>query len=129
MANTRILQKRKFFRVNINEEIILALGEYVFNGCLVDLSLKGVLLEFGFPIKVDIGKNYDIKIFFNNNNMLDMSGISIYSNRNKNAFEIKGLNSKSFSGLLKILQEKSGNSELIEDDLRQLAKDTKQVCF
>ncbi|EKD27564.1 MAG: hypothetical protein ACD_79C00672G0001 [uncultured bacterium] len=111
-------EKRLFTRVSFVSESELAFKELIFKGTLVDISLKGALLEFSNSIPAKLNDKCNLKILLKDSNIvLDFEAIVVHLSKDKVGCKFLKEELDTMIHLRKLLSLNIGDDEQIVNEL------------
>ncbi len=115
---------RKFQRINFKTPVLVSNEKNNWNGELVDLSLKGLLIQFEDEWIENENELYSLRICFqrttSNEYDISMKIKPVHKNGNLIGFEWKDIDLDSFSGLRRIIELQLGDQMLINREISAL---------
>ncbi|HEX7763033.1 MAG TPA: PilZ domain-containing protein, partial [Cellvibrio sp.] len=81
--NTDDSERRKFSRILFDAHVELAQGEFHWRASLLDISLKGLLLQQQLPAEVDTHTPILVKILLSDNTTIAMSVTVAHQHHNQ----------------------------------------------
>jgi hypothetical protein len=113
--------KRRFQRIFYNAEAVLA-GDSVAQDCMiVDLSLKGCLLEFDQPWSGAMDTLYALTIHLTDQIRIVMQLTVVHVVGNHCGFKCQHIDIDSITALRRLVELNLGDSELLERELAALS--------
>lgn len=121
--NTTEPDRRRFTRIHFDAEceVHYAGGALVMQ--LVDISLRGVLLKFDYPLALDIGGEAEVNIYLANDVLIRMKTQLNYAEPPNYGFFVKEIDLDSMSHLRRLLELNLGDEALLERELEQMVLD------
>lgn len=117
------MEKRHFSRIMIESEVELSSGEFKWHSHLVDLSLKGALIECPSQFIPNISAKLHIKIMLPSHPQeIEFDGTICHIERNNLGVRCDKMDIFSISELRKMLELNLGNEDLLNRELHALAE-------
>lgn len=114
-------EKRRFHRILFNSEAILKANDQQYACKIIDLSLKGCLLELEQPLVEEQNFVYELTINLSPDSKIDMQLDLVHTIANQNGFKCKNIDLDSISQLRRLVELNLGDSELLERELAALS--------
>jgi hypothetical protein len=115
-------EKRRFHRIFYSAEAVLA-GEGKLYFCkIVDLSLKGCLLDFGEPWSGSLEKPYTLTLKLSDEVSIVMDLEVVHAAGPQIGFKCLHIDIDSISSLRRLVELNLGDSELLERELAALSE-------
>ncbi len=113
-------EKRNFHRVPFGTEVQLRVNGRRMTGGLRNISLKGALVHFPKPMRLNRDRIYELSIFLNPGVILTFNAEAVYFSGKDIGLQCAPRNPDTFSHLVRLLELNAENSEQIEKELRNL---------
>jgi PilZ domain len=121
MTVENLEEKRRFHRIFYNAEALLAGDEQLFGCKIVDLSLKGCLLEFGGESAFSQDKLYTLTLKLSDEISIVMELSVVHAAGAQIGFKCVHIDIDSISNLRRLVELNLGDSELLERELAALS--------
>jgi hypothetical protein len=118
MSNNR----RHFSRINLDRSIELTQGDKSWTAQLVDLSLKGLLIELPTDWDADVGQWLDATLTLDDNSSIHMTVNWRRSDKNQLGFEYEHIDIDSIIQLRRLVIDQLGDEKLLEREMAALGK-------
>jgi hypothetical protein len=112
--------RRKFSRILFDAWVELRQGEKHWNAAVVDLSLRGILVEEPQDWRVDTSQPFSAAIMLGSQVNIQMTVRWRHGAKNQVGFECEHIDLDSISNLRRLVELNLGDSELLERELGQL---------
>ena len=112
--------RRQFSRVTFNAEVTLSQGAERWPVQLIDISLKGVLIETPIDWQPDFSKPFAITLTLSDETHIDMDLLWRHSHQGLSGFECKRIDIDSITHLRRLVELNLGDSRLLERELAAL---------
>lgn len=110
------MDRRHFSRLNLNFQVEIQFQDKIYSGKILDLSLKGVLLELqDFPAQID--DNCVITIYLSEDVVMTFKSLLVHHEEDNFGFKFISADLDSMTHLRLCLQFNSDEPEKIEDEL------------
>lgn len=113
--------RRSFTRINFSGEASVRQGDKVWSVKLIDLSLKGLLIEENNHGEIDKDKPIEAEIQLNENTRITMLAKWRHSEDNYMGLECKEIDLESISHLRRLVELNLGDNTLLERELSSLS--------
>ena len=113
--------KRRFHRIFYNAEAVLRADGTHYSCKIVDLSLKGCLLNFDQPWSPSPEKLYTLSFNLTDEISIVMDVNMVHAVGNQYGFNCKNIDIDSISRLRRLVELNLGDSELLERELAALS--------
>lgn len=121
--NTDDSERRKFSRILFDAHVELAQGEFHWRASLLDISLKGLLLQQQLPAEVDIHTPILVKVLLSDNTTIAMSVTVAHQHHNQTGLVCSSIDIDSVSHLRRLIELNLGDSTAAERELTELISD------
>ncbi|AQT58917.1 PilZ domain-containing protein [Cellvibrio sp. PSBB023] len=121
--NTDDSERRKFSRILFDAHVELAQGEFHWRASLLDISLKGLLLQQQLPAEVDAHTPILVKILLSDNTTIAMSVTVAHQHHNQTGLVCSSIDIDSVSHLRRLIELNLGDSTAAERELIELISD------
>lgn len=121
--NTDDSERRKFSRILFDAHVELAQGEFHWRASLLDISLKGLLLQQQLPAEVDAHTPILVKILLSDNTTIAMSVTVAHQHHNQTGLVCSSIDIDSVSHLRRLIELNLGDSTAAERELTELISD------
>lgn len=121
--NTNEQDRRRFTRINFDAECEVHYSGGAIVMQLIDISLRGVLLQFHHPLPLDIGGEAEINIYLANDVLIRMKTQLNYAEPPNYGFFVTEIDLDSMSHLRRLLELNLGDEGLLERELEQMVLD------
>ncbi|OZY84409.1 PilZ domain-containing protein [Cellvibrio mixtus] len=121
--NTDDSERRKFSRILFDAHVELAQGEFHWRASLLDISLKGLLLQQQLPAEVDAHTPILVKILLSDNTTIAMSVTVAHQHHNQTGLVCSSIDIDSVSHLRRLIELNLGDSTAAERELSELISD------
>lgn len=113
---------RHFHRIHFAGDATLSNEEKTWSCEIIDLSLKGCLLHFGFPWAEDLEKLYTLTLQLSEDIQIKMELTISHIVGDKVGFRCEHIDIDSISELRRLVELNLGSSSLLERDLLALSE-------
>ncbi len=113
---------RHFHRIHFAGEATLSCGGKTWDCEIIDLSLKGCLLHFGFPWEENLEKLYSLTLQLSEEIQIKMDLTAMHVVGDKVGFKCEHIDIDSISELRRLVELNLGSSALLERDLLALSE-------
>jgi len=117
-----IAEKRRFQRIFYNAEAMLAYGDLAIPCRIVDLSLKGCLLELDKPWSGAIDGLYFLKLTLSDEISIGMQLRLAHGAGSLAGFKCEHIDIDSMTNLRRLVELNLGDSEILERELSALSR-------
>jgi len=124
MASIRRSEKRHFHRVAHDAPATLSYKDESFPCKILDLSLKGCLIELDSDRHLDPDDVYELRIDLNGTVRILMGVSLTHRSERKIGFVCRQIDLDSISALKRLVELNLGDEELLERDLQALASNS-----
>lgn len=117
-------ERRTFSRITFDADTTIRQGEHSWSVVLVDISLKGLLIEepFGWNIDNDQPITTSIRLGNDADNIITMTARFRHQENKHIGFECCKIDIESISRLRRLIELNLGDPELLERELASLGK-------
>lgn len=116
-------ERRKFSRILFDAHVELAQGEFHWRASLLDISLKGLLLQQQLPAEVDTKEPVLVKVLLSDNTTIAMSVTVAHQHHNQTGLVCSSIDIDSVSHLRRLIELNLGDSTAAERELSELISD------
>lgn len=116
-------ERRKFSRILFDAHVELAQGEFHWRASLLDISLKGLLLQQELPTEVLTEQPILVKILLSDNTTIAMSVIVAHQHHNQTGLVCTSIDIDSVSHLRRLIELNLGDATAAERELSELLSD------
>lgn len=116
-------ERRKFSRVLFDAHVELAQGNFHWRATLLDISLKGLLLQQPLPIQVSINEPVLVKILLSDNTSIAMSVTVAHQHHQQTGLVCSSIDIDSVSHLRRLIELNLGDATAAERELSELISD------
>lgn len=120
---TPVSERRKFSRVLFDAHVELAQGNFHWRATLLDISLKGLLLQQPLPIQVSINEPVLVKILLSDNTSIAMSVTVAHQHHQQTGLVCSSIDIDSVSHLRRLIELNLGDATAAERELSELISD------
>ena len=115
-------ERRIFSRINFDADTTIRQAEHSWSVILIDVSLKGLLIEepFGWNIDSEQPVTASIRLGNDDNNTITMTALFRHQEDKQIGFECSEIDIESISRLRRLIELNLGDSELLERELVNL---------
>lgn len=117
----QIKDKRRFNRILYQSDVLLTRDGQSALCEILDLSLKGCLLNLPEEWSGNLSDHYKLSISLSDDEKIEMQLVLAYHEGNKGGFYCDKIDLNSISQLRRLIELNLGDSELLERDLDALA--------
>lgn len=121
--STSANERRKFSRILFDAHVELAQGEFHWRASLLDISLKGLLLQQQLPTDVNTTEPILIKILLSDHTTIAMSVTVAHQHHNQTGLVCSSIDIDSVSHLRRLIELNLGDSTAAERELAELISD------
>lgn len=121
--STSASERRKFSRILFDAHVELAQGELHWRASLLDISLKGLLLQQQLPTDVNTNEPILIKILLSDHTTIAMSVTVTHQHHNQTGLVCSSIDIDSVSHLRRLIELNLGDSTAAERELAELISD------
>lgn len=112
--------RRHFSRVTFDADTVIRQGEHAWSVVLIDLCLKGLLVEEPFGWDIESEKPLTASIHLNDQISIDMEVVWRHTEDKHIGFECTHIDLESISHLRRLVELNLGDSSLLERELASL---------
>jgi hypothetical protein len=116
-------ERRKFSRVLFDAHVELAQGEFHWRATLLDISLKGLLIQQSLPREVVKNEPILVKILLSDNTSIAMSVVVAHQHHNQTGLMCTSIDIDSVSHLRRLIELNLGSAMEAERELSELISD------
>lgn len=116
-------ERRKFSRILFDAHVELAQGEFHWRASLLDISLKGLLLQQELPTDVLTEQPILVKILLSDNTTIAMSVMVAHQHHNQTGLVCTSIDIDSVSHLRRLIELNLGDATAAERELSELLSD------
>jgi hypothetical protein len=116
-------ERRKFSRILFDAHVELAQGEFHWRASLLDISLKGLLLQQTLPLEVIHDQPILVKILLSDNACIAMSVMLAHQHHNQTGLMCTSIDIDSVSHLRRLIELNLGDASAAERELSELISD------
>lgn len=116
-------ERRKFSRILFDAHVELAQGEFHWRASLLDISLKGLLLQQELPTDVLTEQPILVKILLSDNTTIAMSVMVAHQHHQQTGLVCTSIDIDSVSHLRRLIELNLGDATAAERELSELLSD------
>ncbi|MFC3117252.1 PilZ domain-containing protein [Cellvibrio fontiphilus] len=116
-------ERRKFSRILFDAHVELAQGEFHWRASLLDISLKGLLLQQKLPPEVSVKDPVLVKILLSDNTCIAMSVTVAHQHHQQTGLVCSSIDIDSVSHLRRLIELNLGDAAAAERELSELISD------
>lgn len=116
-------ERRKFSRILFDAHVELAQGEFHWRASLLDISLKGLLLQQKLPLEVNHDQPILVKILLSDSTCIAMSVKLAHQHHNQTGLMCTSIDIDSVSHLRRLIELNLGDASAAERELTELISD------
>ena len=116
-------ERRKFSRILFDAHVELAQGEFHWRASLLDISLKGLLLQQTLPAEVIHDQPILVKILLSDNTSIAMSVTVAHQHHSQTGLVCTSIDIDSVSHLRRLIELNLGDALAAERELSELISD------
>ncbi len=116
-------ERRKFSRILFDAHVELAQGEFHWRASLLDISLKGLLLQQKLPTEVSVNEPVLVKILLSDNTCIAMSVTVAHQHHQQTGLVCSSIDIDSVSHLRRLIELNLGDAAAAERELSELISD------
>jgi hypothetical protein len=116
-------ERRRFSRVLFDAHVELAQGDYQWCASLLDISLKGLLLQQTLPPEVDIDRPVLVKILLSDNTCIAMVVTVAHRHNQQTGLVCVSIDIDSVCHLRRLIELNLGDANAAERELSELMSD------
>jgi hypothetical protein len=111
-------EKRNFSRVSFTADASIEYGGILYAGRIVDIALKGALLEFDKPIPISKGDKVELSIHLHGTDLVLSFGTTVaHIEGNSGGFSFSTADVESLTHLRRLLELNIGDPDLVSQEL------------
>ncbi len=119
--NAPLNEKRRFSRIPFDANVLLSQNGKEWRSKMLDISLKGILIEMPDNWDAVIGERFHLDVIFADSGSLISCNIAVaHNNKAHIGFEINQIDIESVSHLRRLVELNLGNPELLDRELTTL---------
>lgn len=115
-------QRRHFGRIPFGATTFLELDGQKETAALIDISLKGALLQFDDPVQFAEGSSWQLSVPLSNDVVLSFSAEVVHCDSHRAGLKFTALDTVTFGHLVRLLELNTGDPAQIEGEMRFLTK-------
>ncbi len=116
-------ERRKFSRILFDAHVELAQGEFHWRASLLDISLKGILLQEQLPAEVNREQPILVKILLSDNTCIAMAVRIAHEHLHQTGLVCHSIDIDSVSHLRRLIELNLGDAAAAERELAELISD------
>jgi hypothetical protein len=116
-------ERRKFSRILFDAHVELAQGDFHWRATLLDISLKGLLLQQKLPAEVSVNEPVLVKILLSDNTSIAMSVTVAHQHHQQTGLVCSSIDIDSVSHLRRLIELNLGDATAAERELSELISD------
>lgn len=116
-------ERRKFSRILFDAHVELAQGEFHWRASLLDISLRGLLLQQTLPAEVIKNEPILVKILLSDRTSIAMSVLLAHQHHNQTGLTCTSIDIDSVSHLRRLIELNLGDALAAERELSELISD------
>lgn len=116
-------ERRKFSRILFDAHVELAQGDCHWRASLLDISLKGLLIQQRLPAEVKKDQSILVKILLSDNTSIAMTVSVAHQHHNQTGLMCTTIDIDSVSHLRRLIELNLGNASAAERELNELMSD------
>lgn len=116
-------ERRRFSRILFDAHIELAQGDYHWRASLLDISLKGLLLQQQLPENINHREPILVKVLLTDNTTIAMSVMVAHQHHNQLGLSCESIDIDSISHLRRLIELNLGDADAAERELSELVSD------
>ncbi|EIK44913.1 hypothetical protein O59_002637 [Cellvibrio sp. BR] len=120
---TSASERRKFSRILFDAHVELAQGDFHWRATLLDISLKGLLLQQPLPKEVSTSEPALVKILLSDNTTIAMSVTVAHQHHQQTGLVCSSIDIDSVSHLRRLIELNLGDATAAERELSELISD------
>lgn len=122
-SNNQSQERRRFSRILFDAHVELAQGDYHWRASLLDISLKGLLLQQQLPENINHREPILVKVLLADNTTIAMSVIVAHQHHNQLGLVCESIDIDSIGHLRRLIELNLGDASAAERELTELASD------
>lgn len=115
-------ERRRFSRILFDAQIELAQGDYHWHASLLDISLRGLLIEQPLPDIVDKSQPILVKILLGEAATIAMSTLLAHEHHQQTGLVCRAIDSDSICHLRRLIELNLGDAHAAERELHELIR-------
>jgi PilZ domain len=116
-------ERRRFSRILFDAHVELAQGDYHWRASLLDISLKGLLLQQKLPENINHREPILVKVLLTDNTTIAMSVMVAHQHHNQLGLSCESIDIDSISHLRRLIELNLGDTDAAERELSELVSD------
>lgn len=116
-------ERRKFSRILFDAHVELAQGDCHWRASLLDISLRGLLIQQQLPAEVNKSQPILVKILLSNSTCIAMTVSVAHQHHNQTGLMCTTIDIDSVSHLRRLIELNLGDSDAAERELNELMSD------
>jgi len=116
-------ERRRFSRILFDAHVELAQGDYHWRATLLDISLKGLLLQQKLPENINHREPILVKVLLTDSTTIAMSVMVTHQHHNQLGLTCESIDIDSISHLRRLIELNLGDTDAAERELSELASD------
>lgn len=116
-------ERRKFSRILFDAHVELAQGDCHWRASLLDISLKGLLIQQRLPAEVKKDQSILVKILLSDNTSIAMTVSVAHQHHNQTGLMCTTIDIDSVSHLRRLIELNLGDASAAERELNELMSD------
>jgi hypothetical protein len=116
-------ERRKFSRILFDAHVELAQGEYHWRASLLDISLRGLLIQQQLPVDVKRDQPILVKILLSDSTCIAMTVSVAHQHHNQTGLMCTTIDIDSVSHLRRLIELNLGDASAAERELNELMSD------
>ena len=116
-------ERRKFSRILFDAHVELAQGEYHWRASLLDISLRGLLIQQQLPVDVKRDQPILVKILLSDSTCIAMTVSVAHQHHNQTGLMCTTIDIDSVSHLRRLIELNLGDASAAERELNELISD------
>jgi PilZ domain len=116
-------ERRRFSRILFDAHVELAQGDYHWRASLLDISLKGLLLQHKLPEHINHREPILVKVLLSDNTTIAMSVMVAHQHHNQLGLTCESIDIDSISHLRRLIELNLGDSVAADRELSELVSD------
>lgn len=116
-------ERRRFSRILFDAHVELAQGDFHWRASLLDISLKGLLLQQKLPENINHREPILVKVLLTDNTTIAMSVMVAHQHHNQLGLSCESIDIDSISHLRRLIELNLGDTDAAERELSELVSD------
>lgn len=116
-------ERRRFSRILFDAHVELAQGDYHWRASLLDISLKGLLLQQRLPESISHREPILVKVILNDSTTIAMSVMVAHQHHNQLGLSCESIDIDSIGHLRRLIELNMGDANAAERELSELVND------